>query len=213
MDGGTEVQTFPAYALSNPLHSCRRSEFLLRAPPSDSKVCVGALSLARLAKSYMSCRCPLRGFGTCRLAGGLACGLPVPAYCAGVLVACLVVTARVQREQPQQRPGAGCCAAILVAHPVCCAMASHGAHASLRHALRGVQKRPHAACAQFRPHSETSANTSVEITAGACSRCSLASRRAVHLIQSEGSARLEEIMSPYCTSLVHASACHPWCHV
>lgn len=79
-----------------------RSEFLLRAPPSDSKVCVGALSLARHAKSYMSCRWSSQGFGTCRLAGGLACGLPVPAYCAGVLVACLVATARVQREQ---RPG------------------------------------------------------------------------------------------------------------
>ena len=140
MGGGREVQTFPAYALSNSLHS-GRSEFLLRAPPSDSKVCLRALSLSPPREILHVMPLCAQGFGTCRLAGGLACGLPVPAYCAGVLVACLVVTARVQREQ---RPGAGCLGdarpswlCTLLAVP----WASHGAHASVRHALRCVQKR------------------------------------------------------------------------
>jgi hypothetical protein len=105
MDGGREVQTFPAYALSKfpPLLSAR-SRISLRAPPSDSKVCLRALSLARHAKSSMSYPLCAQGFGTCRLAERLPVACPYLHIGPGVLVACLVVTARVQREQ---RPGAG----------------------------------------------------------------------------------------------------------
>jgi hypothetical protein len=122
-----------------------------------------------------------------------ACGLPVPAYWPGVLVACLVATARVQRER---RPGAKTCAAILVDHPACCAMASHGTHASVRHALRCVQKRRCAISFAL----ETCLQYGHRKHRGACPCSSLVSRETVHLIQSEGSEYLE-VVSPYCTNL------------
>lgn len=111
MDGGRQTQreqTFPAYALSNSLHS-RRSEFLLRAPPSDSKICLRALSLSPPREIPHVMPLCAQGFGTCRLAERLPVACPYLHIGQGVLgrlkVACLVVTARVQREQ---RPGAGC---------------------------------------------------------------------------------------------------------
>jgi hypothetical protein len=100
---GSEGADFPSVcAIEFP--PLRRSEFLLRAPPSDSKVCLRALSLARHAKSSMSYPLCAQGFGTCRLAERLPVACPYLHIGPGVLVACLVVTARVQREQ---RPGAG----------------------------------------------------------------------------------------------------------
>jgi len=113
--------------------------------------------------------------------------LAVPAL-AWVLVACLVVIARVQRAP---RGSVRRCVAILVAHP---AMASHGAHASLRHAAETAT-----------PVRNLALETQYERTPR-----KLACRpHAVHLIQSEGSAQLGS--APYCTSLRHASACH-FCH-
>lgn len=123
-----------------------RSEFLLRAPPSNSKVCLRALSLSPPREILYVM--PLVLSGVWHMSLGWRAGLWLARTCIlrrglGRLPCC--DCASTKRAAPR---GARCCAAILVAHPVClcCAMASHGAHASLRHAhLRGVQKRPHAA--------------------------------------------------------------------
>lgn len=148
----------------------RRSEFLLRAPPSDSKVWHGALSLARHAKSYMSCRLRSQGFGTCRLAGRLLVARPYLHIGPGVLVACLVATARVQREQ---RPGVSVlrghlgCAPCLLCHglawsarvfetrsSLCAETAVRNFVRALRHAPIRVSKTPRSVLSQLacQPH-------------------------------------------------------------
>ena len=133
---------------------------LLRAPPSDSKVCAPrAQPRPPREMLYVICHAAaLSGVWHMSLGCQAACGLPVPAYsCRGVLVACLVVTARVQREQ---RPGGRGDArpSWLPTLSLLCHGLAWSARVFETHALRCVQKRPHAACAQFRSPSETCAN-------------------------------------------------------